>query len=523
MCTHPTKISPPPSLESLAQLVLKHPMTALRVNTRNTYTSFLIATQSTLIKGASERRRIPCIKVPYRSVPLLIFTHTHLFQSFTSVRFKMDAPDNQIESHRPEDLPLEILDGPPANGVYKFSSFDDAEDVEDYRPGGLHPVHLGDWLSDERYHVLHKLGNGGYATVWLCRDVKTKRLVALKIIMAEESKQDCPDLKIQQWVAAKSSEALSSPLIALPTDRFWADGPNGRHLCLVLPLLGPRIDTVWNKFKDPQKILPKIAFQASQSLQLLHSLGICHGDFRPANILLRLSGLDELEEDSLFRLLKEPERDLILLADGSRPGRGAPEYVVRPLNLSTLPSEMLTNNICLIDFGESFPVDIPPSDLGIPVSYSSPELLFEHDAAQSNDIWALACTIFEIITGRKLFPDMFGDGEDVILQWVQLLGRMPDRWWNMWEFRKNFFDDEGKPTGTGAYGAKRITMEECISESLTIKDATTGVSRTLEVPASGRGMLAALLLNLLRYDPKARCSSKEVTEHEYWKLEVEDP
>jgi serine/threonine protein kinase len=164
---------------------------------------------------------------------------------------------------------------------------------------------------------------------------------------------------------------------------------------------------------------------------------------------------------------------------------------------------------------------MPPKDLGIPTAYSSPELLFEHDAGQPSDLWALGCTIFEIVTGRKLFPDMFGDGEDVILQWAQLLGRMPDRWWDLWEARENFFDDEGKPidTGGGAHGAQMVTLEECIAESLTIMDAASGVSTTLEVPASARGMLADLLSRLLQYDPKARCSVKEVTQHEYWKLE----
>ena len=42
--------------------------------------------------------------------------------------------------------------------------------VEDYHPGGYHPVHLGDAFNDGQYKVIRKLGEGSYSTVWLARD-----------------------------------------------------------------------------------------------------------------------------------------------------------------------------------------------------------------------------------------------------------------------------------------------------------------------------------------------------------------
>ena len=45
-----------------------------------------------------------------------------------------------------------------------------AEEIERYCPGGYHPVHLNDLLNDGQYEVLHKLGFGSFATVWLARD-----------------------------------------------------------------------------------------------------------------------------------------------------------------------------------------------------------------------------------------------------------------------------------------------------------------------------------------------------------------
>ena len=45
-----------------------------------------------------------------------------------------------------------------------------AEALEQYCPGGYHPIHLKDLLKDGQYEVLHKLGFGSFATVWLARD-----------------------------------------------------------------------------------------------------------------------------------------------------------------------------------------------------------------------------------------------------------------------------------------------------------------------------------------------------------------
>ena len=58
---------------------------------------------------------------------------------------------------------------------------DSGEGVPSYRPGGLHPVHLGDQLDGSRYKVVHKLGYGASSTVWLARDRSLHRYVAVKI------------------------------------------------------------------------------------------------------------------------------------------------------------------------------------------------------------------------------------------------------------------------------------------------------------------------------------------------------
>lgn len=38
---------------------------------------------------------------------------------------------------------------------------------EEYRPGGFHPINLGDTFCDRKYKVIRKLGYGSSSTVWL--------------------------------------------------------------------------------------------------------------------------------------------------------------------------------------------------------------------------------------------------------------------------------------------------------------------------------------------------------------------
>ena len=98
------------------------------------------------------------------------------------------------------------LEGPPFG----------LEKIYDYEPGGHHPVHLNDRLGEgNRYKVIHKLGNGGFANVWLCRDLKvgSMKYVAVKILMAESTTNDCGELLVNKlkkkaWIA-KLGESIS--------------------------------------------------------------------------------------------------------------------------------------------------------------------------------------------------------------------------------------------------------------------------------------------------------------------------
>ncbi|KJK67857.1 Eukaryotic elongation factor 5A hypusine DNA-binding OB fold [Aspergillus parasiticus SU-1] len=66
---------------------------------------------------------------------------------------------------------------------YEYNWIDGAESLEKYKPGGYHPIMIGDMLHG-RYHIVDKLGFGGYSTVWLARDTRLEQYVAVKVCIA---------------------------------------------------------------------------------------------------------------------------------------------------------------------------------------------------------------------------------------------------------------------------------------------------------------------------------------------------
>lgn len=49
------------------------------------------------------------------------------------------------------------------------------ENLDHYRQGGYHPVHIGDTFLQGKYVVVHKLGHGNMSTVWLAAEETTQQ------------------------------------------------------------------------------------------------------------------------------------------------------------------------------------------------------------------------------------------------------------------------------------------------------------------------------------------------------------
>lgn len=172
-----------------------------------------------------------------------------------------------------------------ANGLHLELAPFGLEHIYDYEPDGHHPVHLGDvYGNNRRYRVIHKLGSGGFATVWLCRDTEAKgatKYMALKILMAEISNDDCPELRVNQLkdaLSQQANEGNGAEFICLPLDHFKIHGPNGDHISFVYPVLGPNVNLgLFRASADPDNDLRSIGLEVTKAVKFLHSQGICHG------------------------------------------------------------------------------------------------------------------------------------------------------------------------------------------------------------------------------------------------------
>jgi len=139
---------------------------------------------------------------------------------------------------------------------------------------------LNEALTD-RYAIERELGEGGMATVYLARDVRHNRSVAIKVLKPELAAV----VGAERFLAEIETTAnLQHPHILPLFDSGEADG----FLFYVMPYiegetLRERID---REGQLPVDEAVGIAIAIANALQTAHDAGVVHRDIKPANILL---------------------------------------------------------------------------------------------------------------------------------------------------------------------------------------------------------------------------------------------
>ncbi|PWN53568.1 kinase-like protein [Violaceomyces palustris] len=182
---------------------------------------------------------------------------------------------------------------------------EDEEDLEDYGKGGYHPVHVGDTFSEGRYLIVRKLGWGHFSTVWLAKDFKMNRHVALKVVKSAPhyTETALDEIKLlQRLVSANPNHAGRRHCVSL-LDHFRHKGPNGSHVCMVFEVLGENLLGLIKRYQHrgvPPHIVKQIAKQVLLGLDYMHQeCGIIHTDLKPENVLICIDDVEAVVQAEL--------------------------------------------------------------------------------------------------------------------------------------------------------------------------------------------------------------------------------
>ena len=178
-----------------------------------------------------------------------------------------------------------------------------AVDIAPTGPGESQEATLvGKTLS--HYHVLSLLGAGGMGEVYLARDPRLDRTVALKILPGEFA-ADAD--RMQRFTReAKAASALNHPNVATIYDVGESDGIS---FIVMEHVEGETLQARISRRMTPPEVVD-IAVQAADALDLAHAKGITHRDIKPANLMLTPRGNVKVLDFGVAKVARNDEGSL---------------------------------------------------------------------------------------------------------------------------------------------------------------------------------------------------------------------
>ncbi|KAE9367687.1 kinase-like protein [Stipitochalara longipes BDJ] len=274
-----------------------------------------------------------------------------------------------------------------------FVDSDNEEEVDDLEENAeplilyfqqpfYYPIYIGNVLA-QRYRIEHKLGHGGFSTVWMAHDIVTKKDVALKVSTLPRDAADPESTmhnEIRQRVQDTSKLLLSCGTFTLPS-------PNGHHRVLVFPLRGPNLHSCFASMSMADRM--SAAKQVLQALKCLHDANIVHRDLNDKNIMCGIVPLDAYDIKMKYQYLGRP-RKIPLQTKAGMKGE-----LVRPRPQS-------------------------------PSAWCAPERFHNINPSAASDMWSYMCVFTELYLGTLPWS-IYGDA---LPGMVKVLGPLPWLWHN---------------------------------------------------------------------------------------------
>jgi serine/threonine protein kinase len=203
------------------------------------------------------------------------------------------------------------------------------------------------------YRIEKLLGAGGMGEVYLARDLKLGRMVALKVLPLHFVVDGERLSRFQREARALSS--LNHPnLVTI----YEIGEAKGLHFIAMELVEGQTLSSLRDKLSV--KELLSIVVQVAEALGAAHQAGIIHRDIKPDNVMVRPDGYVKVLD---FGLVKLTEVESV---------PGAPNHTKLGVAMGTL-------------------------------AYMSPEQAAGETVDQRTDIWSLGVVLYELAAGRKPF------------------------------------------------------------------------------------------------------------------------
>lgn len=226
------------------------------------------------------------------------------------------------------------------------------------------------------YEIVRELGRGGMGVVYLARQLRASRLVALKMVLAGAHARPEELHRFRREIEAVAAVEHANLVPVYDVGEY-----QGRPYYAMPYIAGGTLAAYIGTQPQPPRTAARIVAALAQATHAVHCRGIIHRDLKPANILLQCV-------------------DYRLPTDRTTDG-------VRPKDeISTLESAipMIADFGLAKTLGDNGESTVSGTVLGTP-SYMAPEQAAgrTRDIGPRTDVYALGAILYQMLTGRPPF------------------------------------------------------------------------------------------------------------------------
>lgn len=213
----------------------------------------------------------------------------------------------------------------------------------------------------ETYEIVAPIASGGMGEVWLARDLRLDRKVAIKILPADVTRDEGRVARFRQ--EARTASALNHPNVCAIHTLGEAD--DGRVFIAMEYVDGETLRERLARGRFTVEDAVRIGVQIASAVSAAHAAGVVHRDIKPENVMVRPDGVVKVLDFGLAKLAPIPV--------------AAAVETTRTMLQTAAGTVMGT------------------------VAYMSPEQACGQEVDTRTDIWSLGVVLYEFIAGRLPF------------------------------------------------------------------------------------------------------------------------